>query len=125
MSPRGTPQEVSVNQGIKTIIYPVRDPARAKLIFSRFLGTEPYVDGTYYVGFRVGDQEIGLDPHGHNAGMTGPVCYRDVDDIRESLQSLLDAGAQIQREVSDVGGRKLIASVRDVDGNILGLIQSP
>ena len=50
----------------------------------------------YYVGFRVGD-----------------------------LQLLLDAGAEVRQEVKDVGGGKLIASVRDADGNVTGLIQSP
>jgi hypothetical protein len=30
--------------------------------------------------------------------LTGPVGYRDVDDIHKSLQSLLDAGAQAQQE---------------------------
>jgi hypothetical protein len=38
---------------------------------------------------------------------------------------LLDAGAQAEQEVRDVGGGKLIASVRDADGNITGLAQSP
>jgi len=89
------------------------------------LGIEPYVDETYYVGFRVGDQEIGLDPNGHSKGMTGPVGYRHDNDIKKSLQSLLDAGAQIQQEVKDVGAGRLIASVKDADGNVIGLIQSP
>ena len=57
--------------------------------------------------------------------MTGPVGYWQVNDFKKSLQSLLDAGAQIQEEVKDVGGGKLIASVKDADSNIIGLIQSP
>jgi predicted enzyme related to lactoylglutathione lyase len=57
--------------------------------------------------------------------MTGPVGYWHVDDIKQSLRILLDAGARMQQELKDVGGGKLIASVRDVDGNIIGLIQSP
>jgi predicted enzyme related to lactoylglutathione lyase len=48
-----------------------------------------------------------------------------VDDIKKSLQLLMDAGAQVQQEVQDVGGGKLIASVKDADSNIIGLIQSP
>jgi predicted enzyme related to lactoylglutathione lyase len=74
---------------------------------------------------KVGDQEIGLDPNGHNQGMTGPVSYYHVSDIKNSLQSLLDAGAQAHQEVRDVGGGKLIASVKDADSNIIGLIQLP
>ena len=114
-----------MSRGIRTIIYPVKDIGRAKTLYSKLLGVEPIMDEPYYVGFRVGDQEIGLDPHGHNQGMTGPVGYWHVDDIRKNLQLLLDAGAQARQEVKDVGGGKLIASVRDADGNVIGLIQSP
>ena len=41
------------------------------------------------------------------------------------MKLLLNTGAQAQQEVKDVGGGKLIASVRDADGNVIGLIQSP
>ena len=114
-----------MNQGIRLFIYPVKDIARAKTLYSKLLGVEPYVDEAYYVGFKVSDQEIGLDPNGHNQGMNGPVVYFNVDDIRESLQLLQDAGAQVLQEVRDVGGGKLIASVKDADGNITGLAQLP
>src|SRR5712691_1320456 len=99
-----------MNQGITTIIYPVKDIARAKTLYSQLLGVEPYADEAYYVGFRVGEQELGLDPYGHNKGMMGPVSYWEVNDIQKSLQLLLDAGAQVQQGVQDVGGGKLIAS---------------
>ena len=114
-----------MNQGIRLFVYPVKDLAQAKTLYSTLLGVEPYADGAYYVGFRVGDQEIGLDPHGHNKGMTGPVGYFPVSDIQKSLQSLVDAGAHILQEVKDVGRGKLIASVKDADGNIIGLLQFP
>lgn len=114
-----------MNQAIRTFIYPVKDIARAKTLYSKLLGIEPYVDEAYYVGFRVADQEIGLDPNGHNAGVTGPIGYFDVDDIKKSLQLLLDGGAQMQQNIKDVGGGRLIASVKDADGNIIGLLQSP
>jgi len=114
-----------MTEGIRTIIYPVKDIVQAKKLYSAFLGVEPYVDEAYYVGFNVGGQEVGLDPNGHKQGMTGPVGYCQVNDIKKSLQLLLDAGAQAQQEVKDVGGGKLIASVRDADGNVIGLIQLP
>jgi predicted enzyme related to lactoylglutathione lyase len=114
-----------MNQGIRLFIYPVKDIARANTLYSKLLGIGPYLDEAYYVGFRVGDQEIGLDPNGHNKGMTGPVGYWHVNDIKKTLQLLLDAGAQMQQEVKDVGEGKLIASVKDADSNIIGLIQSP
>lgn len=114
-----------MNQGITLFVYPVKDTARVKTLYSKLLGVEPYHDSPYYVGFRVGQQEIGLDPNGHKKGMTGPVGYIPVTDIKTSLQLLLDAGAQAQQAVTDVGGGKLTALVKDADGNILGLMQSP
>ena len=112
-------------QGIRTFVYPVKDIAQAKTLYSKLLGVEPYMDEAYYVGFKIGDQDIGLDPNGHKQGMTGLVGYYHVDDIKKNLQNLLDAGAQIQQEVKDVGGGKLIATVRDASDNIVGLIQLP
>jgi predicted enzyme related to lactoylglutathione lyase len=50
-------------------------------------------------------------------------AYDHVDNIKESLQSLVDAGAEIQQEVKDVGGGRLMASVKDADGSIIGLLQ--
>ena len=114
-----------MNQGLRTIIYPVKDITKAKKLYSQLLGIEPYTDEAYYVGFRLGDQQIGLDPNGYNNGMTMPIGYYHVTDIKKSLQSLLEAGAQLQQEVKDVGGGKLIAAVRDADDNIIGLIQMP
>ena len=57
--------------------------------------------------------------------MTGLVGYWHVDDIKRSVKALLDAGAEAQQEVRDVGGGKLIASVKDADGNVIGLLQLP
>jgi predicted enzyme related to lactoylglutathione lyase len=111
-----------MTDGLNTIIFPVRDLTRAKTLFSRLLGA-PAWDESYYVGFEVGGQHIGLDPGGHARGMTGPVGYWHVDDINASLKALLDAGAQLVQEVRDVAGGKLIASVRDLDGNVIGLLQ--
>jgi RND superfamily putative drug exporter len=34
----------------------------------------------------------GLDPHGHDQGLTGPVPYWTVDDINEQLRRLVSAG---------------------------------
>ncbi len=107
-------------QGVRSIVYPVKDMARAKTQFRTLLGIEPYADSPYYVGFKVGDQDIGLDPNGHKAGMT---VYYHVNDIKQSLQTLLDAGSQILQEIKDIGGGGLIASVKDPEGNIIGLVQ--
>lgn len=112
-------------QGVTTINVPVKDLAHAKTLYGALLGVDPYMDEAYYVGFRVGDQEIGLDPNGHNQGMTGPVAYFGVTDIEKTVTSLSAAGAHVQQAVKDVGGGKLIASVTDADGNAIGLVQAP
>ncbi len=109
-----------MNQGVRTVIYPVKDIARAKELFRHLLGIEPYADAPYYVGFKVDNQDIGLDPNGHKEGVT---AYFHVDDIKNSMQSLVDAGAKVIQEIKDVGGGRLIASVKDENGNIIGLIQ--
>jgi len=109
-----------MNKGIKTIIYPVNDTVQSKTLFRKFLGVEPYADQPYYIGFKIGDQNIGLVPNNPEAGMT---AFYHVDDIKNSLQILLDAGAQIIQDIRNVGGGKLIASVKDKDRNIIGLIE--
>ena len=54
-----------------------------------------------------------------------PVSYWHVDDIRKTLETLIDSGAQASAEISNVGGGKLVASVKDADGNVIGLVQTP
>jgi predicted enzyme related to lactoylglutathione lyase len=114
-----------VSHGMKTWIVPVTDLAAAKAVYGALAGVEPYADEPYYVGYKVAGQDLGLDPNGHKQGMTGPLAYWEVDDIKATLQTLLDAGAQTVQDVRDVGGGKLIASVKDADGNVFGLTQSP
>jgi predicted enzyme related to lactoylglutathione lyase len=112
-----------MTSGLTTVIYPVKDLAQATALYRTLLGVTSYVEQPYYVGFRVGGQEIGLDPNGRAQGMTGPVGYLPVADIEQSLKELVDAGAQVQRPARDVGGGKLIATVQDADGNVTGLMQ--
>ena len=110
-----------MNKGIKTVIYPTKEITQAKTLFQKLLGVEPYADEPYYVGFKIGDQDIGLIPNGQNAGMT---AFYHVDDIKTSLHILLDAGSEIIQDIKNVGGGKLIASAKDKDNNIIGLIQN-
>jgi predicted enzyme related to lactoylglutathione lyase len=116
-------KELAVTSGLKTIIFPVKDLAQAKAVYGSLLGQEPVMDEAYYVQFNSASQEIGLDPNGHRKGMTGPVAYWHVDDIKASVAELLAAGATEQQAVTDVGGGRLIATLLDADGNPIGLIQ--
>jgi predicted enzyme related to lactoylglutathione lyase len=112
-----------MTSGLKTIIYPVRDAAAATALYTELLGVKPHTTTPYYVGFAVGDQEIGLDPNGHASGMTGPLAYWHVEDIHATVKALVAAGATIATDVRNVGGSRLIASVTDADGNAVGLLQ--
>jgi len=69
-------------RNIKLLVYPVKDVEKAKVFYGKFLDIEPYVASAYYVGYRVGDQEVGLDPN----SSVGPIAYTDVKDIKSSLQ---------------------------------------
>ncbi len=55
----------SMEENIKVIVYPAKDLKAGKAFFNTFLGVKPYVEGGYYVGYKVNDLEIGLDPNGH------------------------------------------------------------
>src|SRR6266403_5608538 len=105
-------------ENIKLLVYPAKDLNASKAFFNTFLDAQPYVDGDYYVGYKVGELEVGLDPNGQAV-----IAYIDVQDIKESLQTLLDSGSSIVQDVKDVGGGLLIAQVKDANGNVLGLRQ--
>jgi predicted enzyme related to lactoylglutathione lyase len=110
--------------GMQTVIYPVANLASARKLYDALLGVAPYMDTPYYVGYRVGEQEIGLDPHGHSKGMQGPLGYWHVDDIAARLEQLIATGGVVQQAITEVGGGKRIASVQDADGNLIGLLQA-
>jgi predicted enzyme related to lactoylglutathione lyase len=108
--------------GFQSIVYPVRDLEAAKAVYAALLG-QPHTDQPYYVGFNADGQEVGLNPHGHQQGMTGPVGYWQVDDVTAAVDALVAAGGEAKGEPQDVGGGTLIATVTDADGNPIGLIQ--
>lgn len=112
-----------MTSGAKIFIFPVEDLERAKSLFGVLLGASPSVDTPYYVQFDVGDQHIGLDPNGHSRGYSGAVGYWEVEDVNTRLQELLAAGAVENEGPKDVANGTLVASVKDADGNVIGLIQ--
>jgi len=46
-----------------------------------------------------------------------------VPDVEAKLPEMAAAGATVKAPVHDVGGGRLVATVTDPDGNVLGLIQ--
>ena len=115
----------SSTQGIKTVLHPVSDLTRAKAVYAALLGVQPQHDAPYYVGFDVAGQHIGLVPSGGPQSMTSPVAYWQVSDIEAKLAEVTAAGATLKEPQRDVGGGRLVATVTDPDGNVLGLLQDP
>jgi predicted enzyme related to lactoylglutathione lyase len=113
----------SSTQGIRTVLHPVSDLAAAKAVYTALLGVPPQTDDSYYVGFEAAGQHIGLVPGGGPQGMTSPVAYWHVADIEAKLAEVTAAGATIREQPRDVGGGRLVATVTDPDGNVLGLLQ--
>lgn len=110
--------------GIKTVLHPVTDLTKAKAVYNALLGTEPTSDSSYYVGYEVAGQQVGLVPGGAvSQGMTGPVAYWHVSDIEAKLAEVVAAGGVVKDAARDVGGGRLVATVTDPDGNVLGLLQ--
>ena len=109
--------------GIRTVLHPVSDLARARAVYEALLGVAPQTDGPYYVGFEAEGQQIGLVPGGGPQGMTSPVAYWHVPDIATKLAEVTAAGAALKEPARDVGGGRLVATFSDPDGNVLGLIQ--
>ncbi len=115
----------SSTQGIKTVLHPVADLEKAKKVYAALLGMEPQTDGPYYVGFDAAGQHIGLVPGGGPQGMSSPVAYWHVTDIEAKLAEMTAAGATVQEPAHPVGGGRVVATVTDPDGNVLGLLQDP
>ena len=113
----------SSTMGIKTVLHPVSDLGAAKAVYTALLGLPPQHDDTYYVGYDTAGQHIGLVPGGASQGMTSPVAYWHVPDIEAKLAEVTAAGATVKDAPRDVGGGRLVATVIDPDGNVLGLIQ--
>ena len=110
-------------EGIKTVLVPVSDLERAKAAYTALLGQAPQTDGPYYVGFDVAGQHIGLLPGGGPQHLTSPVAYWQVPDLEATLTEITAAGATVKDPANNVGGGRLVATVTDPDGNVLGLTQ--
>jgi predicted enzyme related to lactoylglutathione lyase len=115
----------SSTEGIKTVLHPVTDMDRAKAVYTALLGIPPQADSSYYVGYEVAGQQIGLVPSGGPQSMTSPVAYWHVPDIEAKLAEVTAAGATLKEAPRNVGGGRLVATFTDPDGNVLGLIQDP
>jgi predicted enzyme related to lactoylglutathione lyase len=111
--------------GLRTVIYPMSDLDAGKAWYTKLLGGEPYFDEPFYVGFDVGGYELGLVPKGDDGSDSEPVTYWGVRDADSALAALIDAGATLQHDVIDVGESIRVATVREPNGNLFGVIENP
>ncbi|RRJ87574.1 glyoxalase [Gulosibacter macacae] len=105
------------------IIVPVTDLARARDFYRVLTEVDPFVDSEHYVGFMVGEMQIGLAKG--NPGPGGPAIYWKTDDIEASQRALVAAGGALGTGPNEVGGGLQVATVTDPDGNTVGLSQPP
>jgi predicted enzyme related to lactoylglutathione lyase len=117
-------------QGLRTVIYHVRDIDAAKAWYAGLLGKAPYFDEPFYVGFNVGGFELGLQPiEAMDLGDTAPksvgvVTYWGVPDAAAAMARLLAAGAVEHEGIQDVGDGIMVGAVIDPFGNVVGIIQN-
>jgi len=113
-------------QGLRTLIYRVKDLAEAKNWYTKFLGRKPYFDEPFYVGFNVGGFELGLHPIevGLETG-NNVEAYLGVPNIEKAFKEALELGATVHSEIQDVGEGIKTATFCDPFGNIIGLIENP
>ena len=117
---------VPMFQGLRTVIYHVRDLNEAKAWYAKAFNTQPYFDEPFYVGFTIGGYELGLHPDltdvsfGNNA-----VAYWGVAKIEEAMAHMRTCGATVRSEPMDVGEGIKVASVADPFGNVIGIIENP
>ena len=110
--------------GLRTIVYPAPDLAKAKQWYSEVLGVQPYFDEAFYVGFSVGGFELGLVPDAE-PGINGSQAMWGVENIEIQFKRLLALGAKELEAVTEVGGGIKVAAVQDPFGNRLGIIENP
>jgi predicted enzyme related to lactoylglutathione lyase len=111
----------SSTEGVKTVLHPASDLTPAKAVYAALRGVAPQHDSHYYVGFDVAGQRTGLVPGGGPQGMTSPVAFWYVSDIEAKLAEV--TRPPVTEPVRDVGGGRLVATLSDPDGNVLGLLQ--
>ena len=110
-------------EGLRTVIYPAPDLARAKQWWTDLLGVAPYFDQPFYVGFNIGGYELGLLPNADPAD--GGLVYWGVPDVAQAVATATAAGSIEHTPIADVGEGIITATVRTPDGSILGLIFNP
>jgi catechol 2,3-dioxygenase-like lactoylglutathione lyase family enzyme len=110
-------------QGLRTVIYPAPDLDAAKSWWTALLGSGPYFDEPFYVGFEVGGYELGLLPTADPSD--GALTYWGVADASGAVAEAVALGASVHVAATEVGDGIVTASVKTPFGAIVGFIYNP
>lgn len=121
-------------RGMTTFVLTADEPAKAAEWYASALGIEPYFQrdddaGAAYVELRIGDHqhELGIMRRAYApwaGGLGTSITYWAVDDVRASLERLLDLGATAHEPIVERGPGFVTAAIVDPFGNVLGLMEN-
>jgi len=109
--------------GLRTVIYPAPVLAAATAWWTNFLGTAPYFEEPFYVGFDVGGYELGLLPDADPA--EGSHTYWGVADVPGAVTAAVEQGCDVHTAPTEVGDGIVTALVRLPDRTLVGFIDNP
>ena len=113
--------------GLRTTIYKVADIHQAKEWYTKAFQTKPYFDEPFYVGFNIGGYELGLlsEEEPTRDKTENVLSYWGVENIEHEFSRLLELGATVYENPTNVGGEIMVAGVKDPWGNVVGIIYNP
>jgi predicted enzyme related to lactoylglutathione lyase len=113
--------------GLRTTIYKVTDVNAAKVWYAKAFGEQPYFDEPFYVGFNIGGYELGLQPEEEPMPnkTANVLSYWGVADVQVAFEKLITLGATPHEQPEEVGGGIIVATVKDLWDNVIGLIYNP
>ena len=113
-------------QGVRTVIYYVKDLEKAKAWYTKIFDCSPYFDQPYYVGFNIEGFELGLAPDKDGENFeNNTVVYWGVKDAKAIYAELLEEGSIANEPIKDVGEGILLGTVIDPAGNVFGITENP
>jgi lactoylglutathione lyase len=110
--------------GLRTVIYKVSDITKAKEWYSKAFQVTPYFDESFYVGFNIGGYELGLQEEKTEKGENIAVFW-GVTDIEVEYKRFIACGATEVEKPTNVGGKIMVATLKDPWNNLIGLIYNP
>lgn len=113
-------------QGIRTVIYYVKDLEKAKAWYTEVFGKPPYFDKPYYVGFNIEGFELGLHPDSNGENFDNNIiAYWGVKDANGVYKEMIEKGCIANEPIVDVGEGILLGTVIDPAGSVFGIIENP